>query len=144
RNGPAEPNSDRLREPASGERHWLPGSFMAKLVAHHWPGNVRELRNAALQIAVANRGEPRFKLPESLRRALYTPSIETNQSDVARRASERRAESLTDEELLNALRQHDFNRDTTAVSLGVSRSFLFTRINRSKLIKKPRDIDRLE
>jgi two-component system nitrogen regulation response regulator GlnG len=58
-----EPN--RLHSSPEG-KPWLSATQVARLAAGRWSGNVRALRNAARQIVIASRGEPRAHVGEAV------------------------------------------------------------------------------
>ncbi|MGD0351139.1 MAG: sigma-54 dependent transcriptional regulator [Verrucomicrobiota bacterium] len=95
------------------------------LTRYSWPGNVRELRNAVERAALLAQGELIF--PEHFPAKVHaaeekSPPLETG--DVERLAEiERQA-------ILQALRQHDFNRTETAKALGISRRALLYKLQR--------------
>ena len=95
------------------------------LTRYSWPGNVRELRNAVERAALLAQGELIF--PEHFPAKVHAaeeklPPLETG--DVERLAEiERQA-------ILQALRQHDFNRTETAKALGISRRALLYKLQR--------------
>jgi DNA-binding NtrC family response regulator len=95
------------------------------LTRYAWPGNVRELRNAVERAALLAQGEVIF--PEHFPAKVCattekSPLLET--TDVERLAEiERQA-------ILQALRQHDFNRTETAKALGISRRALLYKLQR--------------
>jgi DNA-binding NtrC family response regulator len=95
------------------------------LTRYTWPGNVRELRNAVERAALLAQGEVIFPehFPAKVRSAVEKPPpAET--ADVERLAEiERQA-------ILQALRQHDFNRTETAKALGISRRALLYKLRR--------------
>ena len=95
------------------------------LERYPWPGNVRELRNAMERAVLLSRSE--LILPEHLPTRVREagdkpPPPET--ADVERLAEiERQA-------IMQALRQHDFNRTETARVLGISRRALLYKLQR--------------
>ncbi|MGA3284003.1 MAG: sigma-54 dependent transcriptional regulator [Verrucomicrobiota bacterium] len=95
------------------------------LERYPWPGNVRELRNAMERAVLLSRSE--LILPEHLptrARAAGDKSPPPETADVERLAEiERQA-------ILQALRQHDFNRTETARVLGISRRALIYKLQR--------------
>jgi DNA-binding NtrC family response regulator len=96
----------------------------ACLLNFSWPGNVRELRNAMERAVLLSRSElilPEHlptKLREHFKTAPPVPNGEAPLEDVEREA------------ILQALKQHDFNRTETAKSLGISRRALIYKLQR--------------
>ncbi|HEU5123955.1 MAG TPA: sigma-54 dependent transcriptional regulator [Verrucomicrobiae bacterium] len=90
-----------------------------------WPGNVRELRNAMERAVLLSRSElilPEY-LPAKVREiAGQTPAPEP--------VDARQLEEIERQAILQALRQHDFNRTETAKALGISRRALIYKLQR--------------
>jgi len=92
---------------------------------YSWPGNVRELRNAMERAALLSRSElilPEH-LPTQVRAAGEAPAV-------AGLANAQQLEEVEREAILQALRQHDFNRTETAAALGISRRTLLYKLQR--------------
>ena len=91
-----------------------------------WPGNVRELRNAMERAVLLSRSE--LILPEHL------PAAGARIRGATRRRRERptrrQLEEIERHAILQALRQHDFNRTETAKALGISRRALIYKLQR--------------
>ena len=98
----------------------------ACLENYPWPGNVRELRNAMERAVLLSRSE--LILPEHL----PTRVCEAGGKDAPPRelADPERLEEIERNAILQALRQHDFNRTETAKSLGISRRALLYKLQR--------------
>jgi DNA-binding NtrC family response regulator len=95
------------------------------LTRYSWPGNVRELRNAVERAALLAQGELIFPehFPTKVRAAEENPPPPET-ADVERLAEiERQA-------IMQALRQHDFNRTETAKALDISRRALLYKLQR--------------
>jgi DNA-binding NtrC family response regulator len=94
------------------------------LESYSWPGNVRELRNAMERAVLLSRSElilPEHlptKLREMIKTAPPVPNGDSALEDVERDA------------ILQALKQHGFNRTETAKSLGISRRALIYKLQR--------------
>jgi two-component system, NtrC family, nitrogen regulation response regulator GlnG len=106
----------------------LTAEIMAQLVRHHWPGNVRQLREAARQFAAQQLAEsqPRSRAPLQL---------------VERRPAPRK---LSEADIVAALAQSEYQIDRTAQVLGVSRSWLHTRIETLPSVRKAKDLSQCE
>jgi DNA-binding NtrC family response regulator len=90
-----------------------------------WPGNVRELRNAMERAVLLSRSElilPEH-LPSRVRAAADQPSVITP-------ANAQQLEEIERHAILQALRQHEFNRTETAKALGISRRSLIYKLQR--------------
>jgi two-component system nitrogen regulation response regulator GlnG len=134
----------RLERQRDAQHLWLPASLVGRLVRYSWPGNVRQLRNAARQLAISNRGAEEVRVDPILERLLAaTPSAE---SLAIPAAPARRVDpsEISDDELLAALRANRWRAVGAATQLGVSRSTLYNLIDRSKRIRKAKDIPAAE
>ena len=129
-------------------RPWLPARLVARLALHDWPGNVRELRNVARQITVGSRDAAQAELPGTIERTL-APAIGTDRSSPERPAPRERAtyrpiSEITEAELLAALRASRWNLAGAAERLGVSRTSLYTLVERHGAIRKAADLSHEE
>lgn len=132
--------------PSSPDDPWIPFDVAARLVRHRWPGNVRELRNVARQLAVLrSQGDVR------LERLRLTPEVTTPKTPVLARAERasrtepaRRPAEVSDEELLAALERADWRLERAAVSLGISRTSLYRRIESHPQLRKSKDLSGAE
>jgi DNA-binding NtrC family response regulator len=95
------------------------------LERYPWPGNVRELRNAMERAVLLSRSEMILPehLPARVRAAMDQPVA-------AEAADPARLEEIERQAIMQALRQHDFNRTETAKSLGISRRALIYKLQR--------------
>jgi two-component system nitrogen regulation response regulator GlnG len=132
--------ADRLAAPPAGEKGFLRADFLARLLRHPFPGNARELQNLARRAAVASRGHARLVVDDGLQRMLAR-SERPPASETEVQAKKRKPAEIDDEALLQALREHAFNLNQTAIALGMSRTWLNTRIERCPLIRKAKDLD---
>jgi two-component system nitrogen regulation response regulator GlnG len=150
----------RLATPPEG-RPWIPAPLVARLAAHDWPGNVRQLRNVVRQIVIAGRdaGEAAMWLqverlfeetpppPFLDRDATGVPPIPIPfPAEPARapRKAYRSPEEVGEEELLAALRVNRWRLQPAAAQLGISRTSLYDRIEKSPRIRKASDLSREE
>jgi two-component system nitrogen regulation response regulator GlnG len=147
----------RLETQRSEGRPWIPAPLVARLAALDWPGNVRQLRNIVRQLVVAGRDEGEAALwvqveaalqestprPSDSRGTLPPPGVPAApQAAPARRY--RRAEDVTDDELIAALRANRWRIQSAAAQLGISRGSLYDRIEKSAKIRKAVDLSREE
>ena len=119
------PLARRFIEKLTKGRARFSETVSACLERYPWPGNVRELRNAMERAVLLSRSElilPEH-LPTRVRAAADNPPPPET-ADVERLAEiERQA-------IMQALRQHDFNRTETARALGISRRALLYKLQR--------------
>jgi two-component system nitrogen regulation response regulator GlnG len=143
--------ADKLATPVAAARPWLPLRFMLGLVEHAWLGNVRELFNTALQVALANRGDSVFRVPEAVAGRLANLQPRAAVATGPRRdeaSSElpgpKRARELSDQDIVAALEHNGFNLSRTAAELDISRTTLHTRLEQSPVLRKASDLERDE
>jgi DNA-binding NtrC family response regulator len=102
------------------------------LLRYPWPGNVRELRNAMERAALLSLGE--FILPEHLPARVRAAGAGAPAAPAAgEQAVQAEGEDLNEIErkaILQALREHHFNRTETAKALGISRRALIYKLQR--------------
>jgi len=109
---------------SKGRARFAP-AVTSSLVKYSWPGNIRELRNAMERAVLLSGGE--LILPEHLParvRATPQPALTSPPLDLERLGEIER------EAILQALRNHDFNRTETAKALGISRRALLYKLQR--------------
>jgi DNA-binding NtrC family response regulator len=138
---------ERLADPGPRGTAWMPAPLVARLAAADWPGNVRQLRNVARQIAIGNRGAAQAELPPAVltileRRPESGSGVRPPPSTP--RPSYRRPADVGEEELLAALAANRWKLVPTAAQLGISRTALYTLIDRCAGIRKAADLDRAE
>jgi two-component system nitrogen regulation response regulator GlnG len=124
---------------------WLPGALASLLLRHPWPGNVRQLRNAARQLVLASRGQPRVgldpRVAQELGLGLAPPAGGAPPtSSGATPTSHRKPSEVTEEELVEALRACAWDLKATAARLGISRGSLYNLIDRSSRIRTVKDL----
>jgi two-component system response regulator AtoC len=97
----------------------------SSLIRYPWPGNVRELRNAMERAVLVSGGE--LILPDHLpARVRGTPET----AGVNPGLDPERLGEIERQAILQALRNHDFNRTETAKALGISRRALLYKLQR--------------
>jgi two-component system, NtrC family, nitrogen regulation response regulator GlnG len=137
----------RLADPGPRGDPWLPAALVARLAAAAWPGNVRQLRNVARQIAIGNRGAEQADLPPALLKTLehqLEKGSGPRPTSSPSRPTYRRPADVSEEELLAALAANRWKLVATAAQLGLSRTALYTLIDRCAGIRKAADLDRAE
>ena len=111
----------------SGGRPRLSASAVTCLELYGWPGNVRELRNAMERATLMARGE--LILPEHLPKRVQKAGLGTDAAS-AEPSSGKRMEEIERVAILQALREHKYNRTETARALGISRRALTYKLRR--------------
>jgi two-component system nitrogen regulation response regulator GlnG len=130
---------DRLTPRDPYARPWLPAKLAALLVRHAWPGNVRELRNLTRQLVIENRGQPQLRLDARLAERLVgappaRPAVALG-SGVRRKPS-----SVTEPELVEALRACGWDLKAAADRLGIPRPSIYDLIDRSPNLRTAGDL----
>jgi two-component system, NtrC family, nitrogen regulation response regulator GlnG len=140
-----------------GERPWIPAALVSRLALFDWPGNVRQLRNLVRQIVLAGRdGEPGMWLQagrlfqrffqddaRAAARPDSTPTAGVPPVELPRK-DYRSPEAATEDELLEALRANRWRIQRAAAQLGISRTSLYDRIEKSSRIRKAVDLSHQE
>lgn len=109
-------------------RPWLPASLVARLVAWHWPGNVRQLANVVRQLVIANRdADPATRFEEVENLLSDSPPSEKVE---APRTPRKQAAELREDEVIAALRAHQFRPSAAADALGIPRSSIYDLMRR--------------
>jgi len=111
----------------SGGRPRLSASAVTCLELYGWPGNVRELRNAMERATLMARGD--LILPEHLPKRVQKAGLGTD-ADPPVPSSGKRMEEIERVAILQALREHEYNRTETARALGISRRALTYKLRR--------------
>jgi len=118
--------ADRLGPRDPTERPWLTAAEVARIASAPFPGNVRQLQNVARQIAISNRGQRFAELDEAVRAAIAGPASTRGAAAPAGKSS--RPPKVTDEQIGEALRRHNYNYSAAADDLGIHRSTLYDRL----------------
>ncbi|HWM92235.1 MAG TPA: sigma-54 dependent transcriptional regulator [Thermoanaerobaculia bacterium] len=129
---------------------WLPTSIAARLARHPWPGNIRQLRNAARELAINSRSADSAQVGPQVERILREvatsapPVLEAPAPKRAQPGAYRSPSEVTQDELLEALRGHDWELKGAAESLGVSRPALYLLLRKFPGIRTAKDLSRAE
>lgn len=104
-------------------KSFSPGA-MQILMDHEWPGNVRQLENAVSHAVILTKDQyiERNHLPQFLKQSLSEPS------STCLAENERRL-------ILNVLQDSDWNKHEAARRLEISRSTLYSKIRRYRIVK---------
>ncbi|MGD1088910.1 MAG: sigma-54 dependent transcriptional regulator [Verrucomicrobiota bacterium] len=119
------PLAGRFIEEFARGRARFSESVSACLENYSWPGNVRELRNAMERAVLLSRSE--LILPEHLPARARAAA---GQPQAPEPVDSERLDEIERQAILQALRQHDFNRTETARTLGISRRALLYKLQK--------------
>lgn len=149
---------DRLELSDPADSLWMPASIVARLARYDWPGNVRELKNLVRQLVIESRGSDGVRVGPQveavLRRAeadgdaehrdaeedAEPPAVETK----PKRPSYRPPSDVGDDELVAVLAENRYLIKPTATQLGVSRSSLYSLMDKCSVVRKASDVSREE
>ena len=120
------PLASRFIEEFAKGRARFSETVAACLEGYPWPGNVRELRNAMERAVLLSRSE--LILPEHL--PVRVRDTVAEQGPAREATDPARLEEIERNAILQALRQHNFNRTETAKALGISRRALLYKLQR--------------
>jgi two-component system nitrogen regulation response regulator GlnG len=115
---------DSLETREAKHRPWLDARDFARIARSPFPGNVRRVRNIANQLVISSRGEPFAKFDDTVE-DLLTSSESTTPGHAPGKPM--RPGRVTDEDIREALRRHNYNFAATAASLGINRGTLYDR-----------------
>lgn len=129
----------------------MTAQIFSRCCRYAWPGNVRQLKNYAMQMAVASRGETQLCLPEPLQRNLPGKSHEVSFSqretifaqEVAP-TKRTRPRDISPQTLERVLCEQQWDFQATARALNISRSSLYTLIDKHPKLRRARDISNAE
>lgn len=137
---------ERLRPAAGSERPWVPAPLVARLAMHDWPGNVRQLRNLARALVVSFHDAPEIAPGPELDRALGDGHAAAGATPLeggprgSRPRTYRSAREVSPDELRAALQAHGGRICAAAAALGISRTALYTLIDRCEGVVKAGDL----
>lgn len=143
----------KVAEPPADRKPWLPTAVLSAMLEYEWPGNVAELETITKRLVIANRDHQSFQLDRFImgRLRMTSPDAPTGPIVGAGAAPANGAVSrqdqtaaLTDEDIAQALRLHRFKVGAAALALGVSRSWLNTRLEGCKGVRKAKDVGKEE
>jgi DNA-binding NtrC family response regulator len=119
------PLADRFTEEFARGRGRFSATVSACLENYPWPGNVRELRNCMERAVLLSRSELILPdhLPARVRAAADQPAAPAA-------GDHERLDEIERQAILQALRQHGFNRTETARVLGISRRALIYKLQK--------------
>ncbi|TQV76429.1 sigma-54-dependent Fis family transcriptional regulator [Aliikangiella marina] len=123
---------------------------------YHWPGNVRELKNLTRQLVIDNRGEDSIVLSSKLRSKLQVGRIQRdrkrgladsikdlineNSASIQKHLTRRKPNAVSNDELLTAFQECEWDIQATARRLRISRASLYNRIDKHPELRRATDI----
>ncbi len=129
------PLAQQFAAEITGGRPRFSSGAMARMEQYGWPGNVRELRNAVERAILLARGE--VILEEHLPRRVQ--QMDLTAPATQEMAEGNRMENIERAAILQALRDHAFNRTAAARALGISRRTLTYRLREYRVQGYPID-----
>ncbi|MCY1022711.1 sigma 54-interacting transcriptional regulator [Pyxidicoccus sp. MSG2] len=115
---------------------WLPTSLALRLLCFAWPGNIRQLRNITRQLVIGSRGQPVLRLDPRLAEELETAAMASPVAMPPAAVARRKSTEVTGEELLSALREHQWDLKLTADRLGIPRSSIYNVIDKHPNLRR--------
>ena len=104
--------------------------------SYHWPGNIRQLENVLERAVILSQGD--YIIPESLPEEIRQ---ENGGNDAGANLSLAAALAEAEKRIIfRCLKQHNWNRQTTAQMLGISRTTLFNKMRQYE-IDDPRKVN---
>jgi len=144
-------NEERLLDDRGPHREpWWPARLVARLTLCDWPGNVRELRNVVRRIAMESSDLEQARISPAVEQGLAASVVQERQNDPAERPTPRPrtvyrpVADIAEDELFGALRASHWNLADAAARLGVSRTSLYSLVERHGGIRKASDLSREE
>ncbi|MBN1656284.1 MAG: sigma-54-dependent Fis family transcriptional regulator [Deltaproteobacteria bacterium] len=122
------------------EPGWLPASLMSMLLRYAWKGNVRELQNVAAALALTNYNNEFFHVESNIVQLLGSDIVSADSAPEGETKSFRPSYPPTDDEVIQAMNENDFNATKASESLHISRDYLLKRISRIPSLRRPKDI----
>ena len=129
---------ERFEQLAADASGLLSTALISRLLRYDWPGNVRQLSNVARRLVTALVAE---QDPSEWGSLLVDDAVEPVAPGAVASATVT-APQLSDEELLAALRAHDWQITAPARHLGIARNTLYARMRRCGVVRRARDISR--
>ena len=122
---------------APRSRPWIPAPLIAGLAAWSWPGNVRQLANVVRQMVIANRASDPADHFEEVEKLLAS---EAPRATPATEPPRRQAAELREDDVVAALRAHQFRPAAAADALGIPRSSIYDLMKKIPGLRKASDL----
>jgi len=116
--------------------------LLGRIVRHPLPGNVRQLRNLARHLVISNRGRDEPTITPAVERVLGDEAVvePAPQPASAGKAPSPRPAEISNERLLQALRDHAWSPNRAAASLGIATGTLHDLMRRSGQVRRAADL----
>lgn len=123
----------------------IPAPIIAQILAFSWPGNVRQLRNVARQAVIDSREESTLQLDQQLLSMLKPQTTLRGASETQKNnGNGRKPNTISRDELVEALQKNRFELQATARELSISRASVYQLIQRFEGIKTAQDLSEQE
>ena len=129
-------------EELAGPSPWLPPALVARMARYDWPGNVRQLANVVRRLVVASRGGSAVDEEALPAKLLDWTAVRAAVPPADQAAATMQA--IGEEELRAALQENGWRINATARVLGISRTYLYSLIDRSSVLRKAKDVPAAE
>ncbi len=116
------------------------GSSVARLALHDWPGNVRELRNIVQQVSIGQ--TPEVLLNHHI--DSHSRTLSQGAQAFRKRPQYRPPTSVSEDEMLKALDRNQWCIKHAASMLNVSRTALYSLMEKSKRVRRSEELSELE
>ncbi|EKE87582.1 sigma 54-interacting transcriptional regulator [Idiomarina xiamenensis] len=123
----------------------LTAAAMTQLLEFSWPGNVRQLRNVARQVVIDSRDKAQLQIEPQLL-SMLRPAASGHHTLTARppQQQRRKPNSISREELAQALQDNRFELQACAEQLGISRASVYQLLQRFDGFRNAQDIGEQE
>lgn len=128
--------------PETADQFAIPGELMKQLMAFDWPGNVRQLRNVARQVVIDSRDQEQLYLDPQLL-SLLKPQVNQREPERAT-PKQRKPNSVSRNELTQALENCQFELQAVAKKLNISRASVYQLIQRFDGLYTAQDLSESE
>ncbi|NJL29729.1 MAG: sigma-54-dependent Fis family transcriptional regulator, partial [Thermoanaerobaculia bacterium] len=148
---------DRLEPSTPRDQPWMPASIVARLARFDWPGNVRQLRNTVRQLVIGSRGSDSVHVGPQVERLLNEVTATRRPTSAAAEGEElssparrarastfRKPSEVSEEEMIEVLRENRWELKPAAEQLGVSRASLYVLVEASAKVRKASELTREE
>ena len=132
--------------------------LFTKACVYDWPGNIRQLKNIAQQLAIYNRDADYLTIPDHINELFSFQKIQTKTSDIHSsqdssiliesinktdsqdKPIRRKPSTVSESELIIALKQQRWDLKATAEQLNISRAALYKIIDNTASVRTASDL----